>query len=388
MDGLALEGVTVRFGRHVALDRVDLEVPAGGIVALLGPSGAGKTTLLRVAAGLERPAAGRVRLGGREVTGRPAGARDVAMQFEHYALYPQRTVFENIAFPLRAPVRRAEWPESRVAEAVGRVARLLSIDPLLDRLPRQLSGGQRQRVALARALVRRPAAMLLDEPIAHLDAKLRHLLRASLKHHLRAEGVTAVWATPDQLEAIAVGDRIALIEAGRIVSCGTPAALYRRPATLAVARALGEPPINLIDGELRREASRLAVAWGAAPGSGPPSSGPRGERLVWPLPPSLAARVEAGLATRSAAGGAVRLGVRPAAVCLGGPGAGGDALPGRVELVEPLGGSAVVTLAVGDARLKAKRPGTERWPAGQAVPVTFDPDGVHVFDPTSGEALA
>ncbi len=363
-----LEGITVRFGATVALDRVDLDVPPGEILAILGPSGAGKTTALRVVAGLERPARGRVMIGGEDATALAAGERDVAMQFEHYGLYPQRRVFENIAFPLRAPVRAADWPEPRIAAEVRRAADLLEIGHLLDRLPRQLSGGQRQRVALARALVRRPRAMLLDEPIAHLDAKLRHLLRAGLKHHLKADGVTTVWATPDQLEAIAVGDRIAILEAGRVVACDTPSALYRRPPSLAAARALGEPAINEIDVALVRKDGRLAVSWDG-----------EGHPLAWPLPPEVAARLGA-----AGAGRRLRLGVRPGAVTLGGP----AALAGRIELVEPLGGSTVVTFALGGARVRAKRPGTPQWLAGTTVPVGFDADGVHLFDRSTGEALA
>ncbi len=358
-----LEGIVVRFGHTLALDGVDLEAPPGGILALLGPSGAGKTTALRVVAGLERPSAGRVVLGGVDVAGLSAGERDVAMQFEHYGLYPQRTVFENIAFPLRAPVRAKSWPEDRIAEAVRRVADLLEIAHLLERLPRQLSGGQRQRVALARALVRRPKAMLLDEPIAHLDAKLRHLLRAGLKHHLAAEGLTTIWATPDQLEAIAVGDRIALLAGGRVVAEGTPEALYLRPPSLAAARALGEPAINEIDVTVERRAERLLVAWDDQ-------------------------RVALAAETAHAAAGAgpsrLTLGIRPAAVTLGGAGS----LAGRIEVVEPLGGSTLVTIALGGARVRAKRPGTEGWRAGETVPVGFEADGLHLFDPSTGRALA
>jgi multiple sugar transport system ATP-binding protein len=366
---IRLAGLTVRFGQTTALAGVDLEVGGGEIVALLGPSGAGKTTLLRAVAGLERPAAGRLSIGGRDVRDAPAGARDVAMQFEHYGLYPQWSVFENIAFPLRAPVRRAEWPEPSVDSAVRRAAGLLEIGHLLERLPRQLSGGQRQRVSLARALVRRPAAMLLDEPIAHLDAKLRHLLRAALKRHLKTEGITTLWATPDQLEAVAVADRIALLDGGRLAGCGTPASLYRRPRTLAEARALGDPSINEIDAELTSEGGRLVVRWDG-----------EGRAVSWPLPGAVAAGLPAGA-------GRVRLGVRPAAVALGGP-PGGDRVPGRIELVEPLGASTIVTVALGGARVRAKRPGREGWLAGQAVAVGFEADGVHLFDPTTGTALA
>jgi multiple sugar transport system ATP-binding protein len=366
---IRLDGVTVRFGEATALAGVDLEVADGEIVALLGPSAAGKTTLLRTLAGLERPAAGRVSVGGRDVTDLPAGARDVAMQFEHYGLYPQWTVFDNVAFPLRAPARRAEWPTAKLEAAVRRAAGLLEIGHLLDRLPRQLSGGQRQRVSLARALVRRPAAMLLDEPIAHLDAKLRHLLRAALKRHLKTERITTLWATPDQLEAVAVGDRVGLLQGGRLVGCGTPSSLYRRPRTLAEARALGDPAINEIDAELTRQGGRLAVRWDGD-----------GRAVWWPLPEAVAARLGGGP-------GRVRLGVRPASVALGGP-PGPDRVPGRIEVVEPLGASTIVTVALGDVRVRAKRPGREGWLAGQAVAVGFEADGVHLFDPATGTALA
>ncbi|HKW92522.1 MAG TPA: ABC transporter ATP-binding protein [Methylomirabilota bacterium] len=238
------KGLRKEFDGVRAVDGVDLATAEGEFLVLLGPSGCGKTTLLRMIAGLETPTAGDVFIGGEAVTALPARARRIAMVFQSYALYPHLSVFKNIAFPLRAQrMRKAEIPGK-----VRWAASLFDIEPLLDRKPRQLSGGERQRVALARALVRQPAVFLLDEPLSNLDAKLRTAARDELKELQRRIRTTTLYVTHDQVEAMGLGDRIAVMQRGRIRQIGTPAEIYRDPADIFVASFLGSPPMNLLEG--------------------------------------------------------------------------------------------------------------------------------------------
>ncbi len=239
-----LRGIRKYFNGVRAVDRVDLATQEGELLVLLGPSGCGKTTLLRMIAGLETPSAGDILIGGQVVTGLPARARKIAMVFQSYALYPHLTVFRNIAFPLRAQkVTKEEIPRK-----VEWAASLFGIDGLLQRKPRELSGGERQRVALARALVREPAVFLLDEPLSNLDAKLRTSARDELKQFQQRIGTTTVYVTHDQVEAMGLGDRIAVMEAGRVHQVGAPLEIYQEPADTFVASFLGSPPMNLVEG--------------------------------------------------------------------------------------------------------------------------------------------
>jgi multiple sugar transport system ATP-binding protein len=236
------EGVSKQFGAHAALRNVDLTIDAGECLVLLGPSGCGKTTLLRLLAGLERADAGRIWIGDRVVNDVDPAARDVAMVFQNYALYPHFTVAQNIAFPLRARGVRAADIEAKVRAAAERVG----LDGLLDRRPAQLSGGQQQRVALARAIVRSPAVYLMDEPLSNLDAQLRLQTRTELKHLHQQLGTTMVYVTHDQAEAMTLGGRIAILNHGAIIQVGPPLELYRRPTNTFVATFLGSPPMNLL----------------------------------------------------------------------------------------------------------------------------------------------
>lgn len=292
-----LAGIAKRFGASDVLADIDLAVRPGEFLSLVGASGCGKSTLLRIIAGLETPDRGSVHIGGRDVTDADPADRNIAMVFQSYALYPHMSVRENIATPLR--MRRlplvARLPfvgrlvpghgETRraIAEAAAAAAEMLQIGALLDRKPAQLSGGQRQRVALARALVRAPAAFLMDEPLSNLDAKLRAHMREELAALHRRLGATFVYVTHDQVEAMTMSDRVALMEAGRILQLGTPAELYERPQSLAVARFIGTPSINLIPATI--DAGRI-VAFGrdtglAAPhgANGPVTLGLRPEDL-------------------------------------------------------------------------------------------------------------
>src|SRR5712692_9973286 len=246
MSRVVLEGITKRFGDVVAVDDVSLTVEDEELLVLLGPSGCGKSTVLRVIAGLEEPTAGTIHIGDRVVTEIEAKDRDVAMVFQSYALYPHMTVERNIEFPLRA----RHVPREQRATLVAEAARIVGIDELLARKPAQLSGGQRQRVALARAIVRRPQAFLMDEPLSNLDAKLRVQTRAELIELRRRLRATILYVTHDQVEAMTMGDRIAILDGGVLQQVGGPQEVYARPANLFVARFIGNPPMNTITGDV------------------------------------------------------------------------------------------------------------------------------------------
>src|SRR5215203_2501346 len=243
---IVLDAISKSFGAVEVLRTLSLEVKTGEFLVLLGASGSGKTTALRMIAGLETVSSGRILIGGRNVTDVLPKNRDVAMVFQSYALYPHKTVFDNIAYPLA--IRRL--PRSEIEANVVDVARQVQLDKLLDRYPRQLSGGQRQRVALARAIVRRPAAFLMDEPLSNLDAKLRGHMRAELKHMQHTLGITTIYVTHDQIEAMTLAHRVALLERGVLQQLDTPEEIYNYPANLCVAQFIGSPPMNVIQGSL------------------------------------------------------------------------------------------------------------------------------------------
>ncbi|MFC6087806.1 ABC transporter ATP-binding protein [Saccharothrix lopnurensis] len=312
MAGIDITGLAVEYPNGVrAVDGLDLRVADGELFALLGPSGCGKTTLLRAIAGLEPVAAGAVAIGSRELTGVPPGARGVAMVFQDYALFPHMTVAENIAYPLR--VRRA--PKARQRAEAERVAAGLSLSGLLDRRPGQLSGGQQQRTALARAIAVEADVLLLDEPLSNLDARLRLEARTFLKRWQRELALTTVFVTHDQAEALALADRIAVMEAGRVRQLGTPREVFQRPADTFVANFIGSTPMNLLDGTARDGGVECA-----------------GARL--PGPPGLPA------------GTPVVVGVRPEYLEVA-----EDGLTGRVSTVENLGVTSLVTLECADGVL-------------------------------------
>ena len=286
VDGIVIEGVQKRFGATTVLHDVSATLAAGEFLCLVGPSGCGKTTLLRILAGLETADAGRVWIGGRDVTGSRPADRDVAMVFQNYALYPHLTAGENMAVPLamrrlswlgRMPLLRVLVPGQRtvrrgIAADVAAAAESLGIGHLLDRRPGQLSGGQRQRVALGRAVVRQPRAFLMDEPLSNLDAERRARTRTEIVDLHRRAGVTTVYVTHDQVEAMTMSDRVALMSGGRILQIGAPRRLYDEPATLEVAQFLGSPRINTLEGVATKEGvlvdgAMLPVVCNCAPGT-------------------------------------------------------------------------------------------------------------------------
>jgi len=244
MASISLQGITKRFGDITAVDDMRLDIADGEFFVLLGPSGAGKTTTLRLIAGLETPDAGSLRMNGEDVTAAAPALRDCAFVFQQYSLYPHLTVFDNIAFPLRAPMRRIA--EAEIRRRVERVATMLHIESKLQRKPTALSGGEMQRVAIGRALVREPRVYLMDEPLSSLDAGLREELRVELKRLQRSSGATVVYVTHDQVEATTLADRIAILEHGRIQQVGTPLDIYDQPQSLEVAQRLGTPAVNVL----------------------------------------------------------------------------------------------------------------------------------------------
>ena len=337
-----------------ALHELSLDVRDGEFLVLLGPSGCGKTTALRCIAGLEVPTAGEILIGEREVTHLPPADRDVAMVFQNYALYPHLTARANIAFGLE--VRGVAAPE--IARRVRETAERLDLVELLDRMPGQLSGGQRQRVALGRAIVRAPLVFLFDEPLSNLDATLRTALRAELLGLHRTLGATIVYVTQDQVEAMTMGQRIAVLHEGRLRQLGTPAQVYQRPADVFVARFIGSPGMNVLSGRGR----------GMGEGGGVVDCG------TLSVPVALE-HYE----------GEIHLGVRPEHVTLCGADQGmGNA---AVVVIEPLGAETLVHLSAGGLPLVARLPGLVELRAGDSVGVKLDRRHLHLFD-VAGERLA
>ena len=360
MASLALRTIRKEYGKLVALDGLDLDVGDGEFFVLLGPSGAGKTTTLKCVAGLETPTAGRVEIGGRDVTEAEPNTRHVAMAFENYALYPQYTVYDNIAFPLRS--KRYYRPPAEARSVIERVTTTLGIAHLLERMPRELSGGQRQRVALARVLVRPADILLLDEPLSHLDAKLRATMRAELKSLGDVQRTTSLYVTHDYLEALALGDRIAVLREGKLIQVGTREDLWHRPADIFVSRAFGQPQINVIPGEI------VATTDGPAYRS-------RDGAIALPL------RTHASLP----AGAPVDLGLRPRDLLLGEV-TGMLPIRGRVYVVEPLGRQREVTVEIGENRVAVVTP-HEDVAADDQVTISVAPDRVLLFDGATGRRI-
>lgn len=367
MAHLVLQNVTKRFGDEEALKDVSFECRDGEFLCLLGPSGAGKTTTISVISGLLSPDGGRILIDGEEITHQLPQQRDVATAFESYALYPHLTVSDNIAFPLRAPIRSARLTKAEVEEQVRQLAQMLAIDELLDRYPRQLSGGQRQRVALGRALIRRPRIYLLDEPIAHLDAKLRHRMRGELRKIQLDYGISTIYATPDQLEALSMADRIVVLNQGRVEQIGEPDAVYRRPANTFVARFVGDPPMNILDGRLTADSVQVASA-----GS-----------FVLQLPEADCARIASQLESAE-----VKVGFRPGDVRILAEGDPSALARAETREVDTLGQASVVGLQLGAVALKARLPTGEAPARGQVVGIAVDRAKLHYFDPGSGARIA
>jgi len=373
MAAIRLAGVTKSFGSVTAVDDISLEIADGEFLVLVGPSGCGKSTLLRMIAGLEEVTSGLIAIGDREVTDLAPRSRDIAMVFQTYALYPHMTVRQNMGYGLKA--RRT--PKAEIARRVDDVAGLLGLDDLLERKPAQLSGGQRQRVAMGRAIVRQPQAFLLDEPLSNLDAKLRVGMRASLAQLHQRLGVTTVYVTHDQTEAMTLGQRVAVMRDGRILQCDRPQVLYARPNNLFIAAFIGSPAMNLVEATY----DDGAVCFGQY-------------RLPVPTPPPA---------------GRFVLGIRPESFEDSAFAPGLPTIPARVSVLEELGSDAHVFFEVDAAPMTAEvleaasdqglLPGTgalftarvdARTSArvGATLELAVDPARFHYYDPESGDRLS
>jgi len=354
---VAFQEVSKTFGHVLAVNKLNLEVAQGELLVLLGPSGCGKTTSLRMLAGLERISSGTIRIGGTIVNELPPRSRNVAMVFQSYALYPHLSVYENLAYPLRI----RGLPKASIGPRVREVASLLQIDSLLERRPKQLSGGQRQRVALGRAIVRRPAVFLMDEPLSNLDAQLRVHTRGELKRLQSELGVTTIYVTHDQAEAMTLADRVAIMRDGLLQQVGPPRAIYDRPSNMFVARFLGSPGMNFLKGVLRADGGRLG--WSS-----------NGYSLQ--LPSEWTSAVQAAPASAPAE---VYLGVRPENVAFVDQ-PDEASLPAEVYVSEALGNETLVRLQVNGQDLVARADANFEPDVGTRVWVRPDLRRAHLFD--------
>ena len=352
MSAITLSRVEKSFGATHVIKGVDLQIETGEFVVFVGPSGCGKSTLLRMIAGLESVSGGEISIGGQVVNDYPPRARDIAMVFQDYALYPHKSVYDNMAFGLKIRKTPPAEIQSRVMEAAG----ILKIEHLLERTPRQLSGGQRQRVAMGRAIVRKPRAFLFDEPLSNLDALLRSEMRTEMKKLHQRLGATMIYVTHDQVEAMTLADRIVVLSAGQLMQVGSPDQIYNAPASRFVAGFTGSPPMNFLQCTLRD--GRIAI----------------GDQLLQPAMP-----------INAPAGVPLEFGIRPEHVSLGG--APGASLATEVVVTEPLGSETLVTLACGGGEFIGRFPPDVALKAGDRAQIALAMDRIHLFEPQSGKAL-
>ena len=337
MSAIEINKITKSFGGVKAIDEVSLEVPEGSFTVLLGPSGCGKSTLLRLISGLETPTSGTIHINGQRVDNQPVSARNLSMVFQSYALFPHLSVADNILFGLQ--VRKVA--KSEQAERLSKVATMMGLSELLDRKPSQLSGGQQQRVALARAVIGERKVCLMDEPLSNLDAKLRAEMRQEIRSLQQNLGLTMVYVTHDQVEAITMADQVVLLNGGRIDQIAPPAEMYEKPATLFAARFIGTPAMNLIDADTINQNSALDLPKGTV------------------------------------------FGVRPEDVRLdtNGP------LSAKISAVEYLGADRLINCQIGDEHLIARVPASDELPGDGNITLTWKPNAAHLFDAVTGKRL-
>jgi len=345
MASVSFRDIQKSYGRVKVIHGIGFDIADGEFVVLVGPSGCGKSTLLRMLAGLEDITGGEISIDGRVVNDLESKDRDIAMVFQSYALYPHMTVRDNMGFSLRL----RDAPKATTEERVANAARILNLDALLDRYPRELSGGQRQRVAMGRAIVRDPKVFLFDEPLSNLDAKLRVAMRAEIKALHQRLKTTTVYVTHDQIEAMTMADRIVVMHDGIIEQIGTPLELFDRPGNLFVAQFIGSPSMNVFAGHVR--------------GSSVEALGVR-----WPLPSRIAAE-----------GQAVHYGIRPTDLELA-----SDGIPAKVVVVEPTGAETELLVQVGDQQLVVVMHGRTTARPDDTVSLALDAAKAHVFDGTTG----
>jgi multiple sugar transport system ATP-binding protein len=358
MAHIQLKNITKTFGSHKALSNLDIDIADGEFFVLLGETGAGKTTTLRLIAGLEKPTEGQVFIDGVDVADWGAAERDVALVLQQYSLYPRLTVRENLEFPLKPKIRRV--PDAEIKERVARAAKTLRIEHLLDRKVDRLSGGEMQRVSIGRAIVRKPRVFLMDEPLSALDAKLREALRTELKNLQMQLGATFLFVTHDQIEAMSMGDKVGVLNHGRIVQTGTPQEIYNNPRDTYVASFVGSPPMNLMDGRLVD-----------------------GRAVMAPMTFELPLPEGGGRTGGTTDGRPLVFGIRPEDVHL----ESGAPVEALVHDVENHGVEKIVTLRVGDIHLRATVPAQTSVAAEQTVRLAWNPDKVVLFDKGNGVSL-
>jgi multiple sugar transport system ATP-binding protein len=366
MPALKITGLIKHFGDVKAVDGLDMEVKKGEFFALLGPSASGKTTSFRTICGIEDSDAGSIELNGIDMTATPMRDRGIAMVFQTFALYPHLSIYENLAFPLR----QIGLSQAEISTRIGETSELLKLTHALDRKPGTASGGEQQRIAIGRALIRRPELLLLDEPLTSLDAKLRHDMRAEFKRIHRERGITIVYATPDELEALTMGERIGVLQNGQMVQVGTPDDLYDNPLNTYVAGMVGSPRMNLMPGTRRGTDSSATIEVPIGEFSG-------GE---WEKP----------LSTFSL-GEAMTLGIRPHDVVPVGDASefNGPTFETKVHLTEPLGDVVILDLVANDTSLKMVLPEEQAiaYQIGDKLTCGFDLAATHVFTTETGTAV-
>ncbi len=371
MTALSIRGLSKRFARLEVLKGIDLDIESGEFTVLVGPSGCGKSTLLNIVAGLEHASAGTVAIGGRIVNDVPPKDRDIAMVFQSYALYPSMSVRQNITFGMEC----RHVPKSQQQAAVARIARLLQIEPLLERRPSQLSGGQRQRVAMGRALVRDPLLFLFDEPLSNLDAKLRVEMRMEIKRLHQRIGATIVYVTHDQIEAMTMATRIAVMHQGQVQQFADPDTIYRYPANLFVARFMGSPPMNTMPARLLAEDGAPRVVIGAG------------------RPDEVRLCLRGYDAAAAFRGSEVVLGIRPECITEPGRVFGDSAeapivVNAPVEMIEPTGAETIVLLRLGGEPVLARISPDIRPALGEPAPFALDTRRICLFDPKTERLIA
>jgi multiple sugar transport system ATP-binding protein len=365
MAGISLRNIHKSFGPLRLFEGLSLDCPDRTYLCLLGPSGCGKTTVMRIVAGLTEPDLGDVLIGDARVNGLPPAARSIGLAFQNYALYPHLSVAGNLAFPLRAPIRRGRYREDEIDERVNRIAALLKIDQLLHRRVNMLSGGQQQRVALGRALIHDPTVLLLDEPVTHLDARLRYEMRAEIKLLHGRIGTTTIHVTHDQQEALAMGDLIAVMREGRLEQLGSPLELYDRPATAFVAGFIGDPPMSLAHARLFEQNGRAVLQLATA---------------ALPLPDELSAQA------RAAPSPELIVGLRPRLISLIEQPEEGAALA-TVYSHGMAGREQQIVVALGRDELRCRTARAVRVKGGDRIGLAISLAGAKLFDAVSGRAL-
>lgn len=375
MANIIFKNVSKIFGKNIAINDLSFTCNDGEFFVILGPSGAGKTTIMNLIAGLEEPSKGTIYLNNKIINKLEPRYRNVAYAFENYSLYPHLNVYENICFSLKSPIRKGQFSKEEMNLLVNEIAEKFQIQELLNRNITQLSGGQRQRVALARALIRMPEVYLLDEAIAHLDAKLKHLTRAILKGFQKQKIITTIYATPDQLEAIALGDRIAVINHGILQQLDTPENICKYPNNLFVARLFSEPSINIFQGELYSKEGDMLININKKP-------------LVLP------GNVKEYLYSKNV-GSKVIIGIRPIDISirkerdllLDGIDRSFNAIPGEIELIEFFGDNYVYSVKSDDRLIKIKLEKELNFEINEKVNLQFNMDKIFIFDGDSEKRL-